>query len=92
MKMLFPIALVAVVFACFAGACAGPAPAHCTSPPHRARYAASWAQVQEGLDAGRCKLDQRCGALAFVNCGVEVDGAGYYVDAEHECVLEVCGG
>lgn len=61
-------------------------------PAYRKAYAGLWDDVQRGVDAGECKVDARCGDLAFVNCRVEVDGPGYYVDVARGAVLEVCGG
>ncbi|MCI0573073.1 MAG: hypothetical protein L0Y66_20190 [Myxococcaceae bacterium] len=49
-------------------------------------------EVREALASGRCKVDKKCGDLAFVNCGIEADGLGYYVDTRSGAVLEVCGG
>lgn len=59
---------------------------------YRDAYAPYAEEVREGLASGRCKKDRGCGTLAFINCGVEVDGPGYYVDTATGQVLEVCGG
>jgi len=48
--------------------------------------------VQEGIARGTCRVEQTCGELAFVNCGIEVDRPGYYIHTASGQVLEVCGG
>ncbi len=41
---------------------------------------------------GGCEVDARCGELVGVNCGAEVDGPYYYVEAFSGRILEYCGG
>lgn len=61
-------------------------------PAYREAYRDDFKQVRKGLSRGECVVASSCGNLAYVDCGVEVDGASYYVDMVRGKVLEVCGG
>lgn len=52
----------------------------------------SWEDLQGQLASGECRVDRRCGDLAFVNCRIEADGPGYYVNEPEQRILAVCGG
>lgn len=59
---------------------------------YRAQYSRLAAEVKEGLASGECRVDGTCGELSFINCRIEADGPGYYVNTASGEVLEVCGG
>lgn len=52
----------------------------------------TWTDLQAQVASGECKVDRHCGALSFVNCRIEADGPGYYVDDSQRRIVAVCGG
>jgi hypothetical protein len=64
----------------------------CSSYRSEPAYEQAKQNIAEGMESGQCKKTHTCGDLAFINCGIEVDGAGYYIDSASGDVLEICGG